>query len=212
MDAFLRAILTIAIGYLVGNFSTGIVVSKLQANTDIREHGSGNTGATNMLRVLGGRPALWTLVGDILKGAIACLVGFALLGRTGGILGGAAAIVGHDFPVFFNFKGGKGVATTFGALLFLFPWQMLVVAGVFVVVVAISRMVSLGSICAAIVMPFLIAFTMPKGSWLDTVLVFLMAALCVFSHRENIKRILAGKESKLDFAQFRKKITKPKKD
>lgn len=211
MITFLLGLLTVVIGYFLGNFSTGIVVSRLQANTDIREHGSGNAGTTNMLRVLGRRPAMWTLLGDVVKGLLAALIGFALLGRTGAFLGGASAVIGHDFPVLFGFKGGKGVATTLGALLLLLPWQMLVCLLCFALVVAISRYVSLGSIAAALCLMIMVPFTYRGSFWLDYVLIYFQALLLVFSHRENIKRLLAKSENRLDFSQLRKKISKSEK-
>lgn len=209
MGQFLLGLLTAIIGYLLGNFSTGIVVSRLRSNTDIREYGSGNAGATNMLRVLGRRPAMWTLLGDVLKGIIASLIGFALLGVNGAVLGGTCAVLGHDFPVFFRFRGGKGVATSFGALLCIFPLQMLVILAIFLVVVALTRYVSLGSMCAAFVLPFLILFTVPGLTWFSYVLVFLLGGLCIFAHRKNIQRLLKKEESRLDFAQFSKKKETP---
>ena len=120
-----------AAGYLLGNFNTGLVVSRLQAGIDIRRHGSGNAGATNMLRVLGSQSALLTLIGDILKGLIAIWIGHCLAGFPGAMLGATASIAGHCWPVFFGFKGGKGVATTAGALLCLFPVAGLLCLAVF---------------------------------------------------------------------------------
>ena len=191
-------------GYLLGNFNTGLVVSKLQAGIDIRRHGSGNAGATNMLRVLGSQSALLTLIGDIVKGLVAIGIGYWLAGFPGGVAGATAAIVGHCWPVFFGFRGGKGVATTVGALLCLFPVAGLLCVAVFVAVLLATRYVSLSSVLAALFG----AVYLCVAHWGDPLICCasaLWAAIIIGRHHANIARLWNGTESKLDFASFRSK-------
>ena len=196
-------------GYLLGNFNTGLVVSKLQAGIDIRRHGSGNAGATNMLRVLGSQSALLTLIGDIVKGLVAIGIGHWLAGFPGGVAGATAAIVGHCWPVFFGFKGGKGVATTCGALLCLFPVTGLLCVAVFVAIVLATRYVSLGSVMAAL---FGAAYLL-AAHWGDPLICSiapLWSAIIIARHHGNIQRLWNGTESKLDFSSFKSKTKRSK--
>ncbi len=192
-------------GYLLGNFSTGIVVSKYLSGTDIRKHGSGNAGATNMLRVLGNQPALLTIVGDVLKGLLAVAIGVLLTGsKEGGMVGGFGAVLGHVWPVFFGFRGGKGAATSFAVVIILFPWQGLTALAALVLVVYITRFVSLGSITGALLYPILLIPT----NWGSPIICWLSLALCaiiVFAHRTNIQRLFNGTESKLAPDAFKHK-------
>lgn len=203
MIVALKYLIIVVVGYFLGNFSTGLIVSKKQSGMDIRKYGSGNAGATNMLRVLGSRPALFTIIGDILKGWLAVGLGAQLAGFHGAIIGGTAAIIGHDWPIFFSFKGGKGVATTLGVGLLLFPWQGLVCLLVFVIVFLLTRYVSLGSLIGAFFCPILVCIT-HWGDWLAclaSILWFLMIAFC---HRGNIQRLLGGTENKIDLSVFKR--------
>jgi glycerol-3-phosphate acyltransferase PlsY len=200
---FVKYLAIAAAGYLLGNFNTGLVVSKLQAGIDIRRHGSGNAGATNMLRVLGSQSALLTLIGDIAKGLIAIAIGFALTGFPGGMLGATAAIVGHCWPVFFGFQGGKGVATTAGTLLCLFPVAGLLCVAVFVAIVLATRLVSLGSVLAALFG----AVFLCVAHWGDPLIccgAVLWAAIIVVRHHANLKRLWQGTESKLYFSKTKR--------
>ena len=193
-----------AAGYLLGNFNTGLVVSKLQAGIDIRRHGSGNAGATNMLRVLGSQSALLTLIGDVVKGLAAIALGHWLAGFPGGMAGATAAIVGHCWPVLFGFRGGKGVATTAGTLLCLFPVTGLLCVAVFVTITLATRYVSLGSVLAAV---FGAAYLF-VAHWGDPLIcgaAALWAAIIIARHRANIARLWNGTERKLDFAAFKSK-------
>lgn len=201
----LRMILTLVIGYLLGSISTGVLLSRLVKNSDIRSQGSGNSGTTNMLRVHGRAMALSTFVGDILKGIIAVFVGKALVGGTlGGLLGVAGAVLGHSYPIFFGFKGGKGIATSFGSLLFVFPVQALLAFAVFLILVAVTHYVSVGSIAAAITLPLLIVIThfQEPTLWIITVCI---GASVVWRHRANIKRLMNHTENKLDFSTHKGK-------
>ena len=200
-----KQLLTLLIGYLLGSISTGVLLSRFVAHTDIRKQGSGNAGTTNMLRVMGKKFALLTLAGDMLKGIIAVLIGSALVGgQTGQILGAFGAILGHNFPVFFGFKGGKGIATSFGCLLIVFPLQTLAAFGVFLALFLITHYVSVGSIGAAVTLPIFVIATTPRDPviWIS---VAAIGALAIWRHKANIVRLMNHTENKIDFSVFRKK-------
>lgn len=195
----LSILIVIVAGYLLGSISTGVVLSRLFAKTDIRSQGSGNAGTTNMLRVLGRKMALLTFIGDMLKGIIAVFIGKWLIGgELGGLLGVVGAVLGHYYPLYFGFKGGKGIATSFGSLLFVFPVQALLAFAVFLILVAVTHYVSVGSIAAAITLPLLIVITRFQDPtlWIITVCI---GASVVWRHRANIKRLMNHTENKLDF-------------
>ena len=198
------------IAYLIGSVNFSIIISKKMAGFDVREKGSGNAGTTNMLRSVGKKAAALTLLCDVLKGVVAILIAIlagkiiqnldkALLVQLAGI----AVILGHTFPIFFQFKGGKGVATSLGVLLMV-NWQIGLICLVFaLLLIALTQMVSLGSVAAAILYPVLVMFintnyTVSEGS---SYLIFaiILAVLVVFNHRANIKRLLEGKENKISF-------------
>lgn len=201
----LSILVVIVVGYLLGSISTGVVLSRVFAKTDIRSQGSGNAGTTNMLRVLGRRMALFTFIGDMLKGIIAVFIGKWLIGgELGGLLGVVGAVLGHYYPLYFGFKGGKGIATSFGSLLFVFPVQALLAFAVFLILVAVTHYVSVGSIAAAITLPLLIVIThfQEPTLWIITVCI---GASVVWRHRANIKRLMNHTENKLDFSTLKGK-------
>lgn len=198
------------VAYLIGSISFSVIISKKMAGFDVREKGSGNAGATNMLRSVGKKAAILTLLGDALKGVVAILFAIivgaiaksadkSLLVKIAGIL----VVVGHTFPVFFGFKGGKGVATSLGVLL-MTNWKIGLICLVFaLVLMAVTRMVSLGSIGAAVLFPVLVLFihtnfTISEGSSYF-IYSIILAAIVIFNHRANIQRILNGTENKLSF-------------
>lgn len=198
------------VAYLIGSISFSVIISKKMAGFDVREKGSGNAGATNMLRSVGKKAAILTLLGDALKGVVAILFAIivgaiaknadkALLVQIAGIL----VVVGHTFPIFFGFKGGKGVATSLGVLL-MTNWQIGLICLVFaLLLMALTQMVSMGSVGAAILFPVLVLFihtnfTVSEGSGY-LVYSIILALLVAFNHRSNIKRILNGTENKLSF-------------
>lgn len=201
---YVKLICTVILCYLIGNFSTGVVLSRMKGGRDIRKEGSGNAGATNMLRVKGRTLAFATLAGDMLKGMIAVCVGWWLLGadlgrELSGLIGAFSAILGHDFPVLLGFKGGKGISTSFGALLLLFPIQSVLLLLSFIVIVAISHYVSVGSVASAVLYPiYIIVSTSLRPA--AVVIVICIGLLAIFCHRGNIKRLLEGKENRLDFS------------
>ncbi len=205
----LSIILAAICAYLLGSINFAIIVSKLFAHKDIRDFGSGNAGLTNVLRTFGKGLAAFVLLGDFLKGVLAVVVGnllFRYLGgvegfRLGGYIAAFCAVLGHVYPIFHGFKGGKGILITAGVMVVLDPWVLCVILAVFVVLVLFTRYVSLGSVCAAITYPFatLAVELLSHRStvWIDTVLAALIAALVIFMHRSNIKRLINHTESKL---------------
>ncbi len=200
-------IITAILGYLIGSVNFSVLISKKMAGFDVREKGSGNAGTTNVLRSVGKKAAALTLFCDIAKGLIAVLIALLISNKTGvngSLLCQIAAIevvAGHTFPVFFGFKGGKGVATSLGIILIL-NWKIgLICLASALIIIAISRMVSLGSVCAAIIFAILTIFIktgyIAEGHYLMFGL--LLAFIVIFNHRENIKRIIKGKENKISF-------------
>ena len=207
MIDIVNVLVALVLGYLLGSLNTAVIVGKLYGK-DIRSLGSKSGGLTNTLRVLGKSAAKLVLAGDILKGIIACLIGLRLgvYVQSGEardcvslLAAGAGAVVGHNWPVYFGFKGGKG-ALTGVAVLFMFDWRIaLICLGLFVAIVAANRLVSLGTICAAVLfvmVSFLPAFghTLYFNSF-----ACLMAFLIIFKHRENIQRLRSGTENRLSF-------------
>ena len=198
------------VAYLIGSISFSVIFSKKMAGFDVREKGSGNAGATNMLRSVGKKAAVLTLLCDALKGVVAIIFAIivgaiakesdkALLVQIAGIL----VVIGHTYPVFFGFKGGKGVATALGVLL-MTNWKIGLICLVFaLVIMALTRIVSAGSVVAAVLFPVLVLFmhtnyTISEGSSYF-VYSIILAVIVLFNHRSNIKRILSGTENKLSF-------------
>ncbi len=190
-------IISIIIGYLLGSINSAVLISNIFYKTDIRSMGSGNAGTTNVLRSLGKKAAAFTFLGDFLKGIIASLIGMLLYKEMGLVLAGGAAVIGHNWPVYFGFKGGKGVLTSFSVLLFASPWAALISLAWFIVIVAITRYVSLGSITAALVVVIATYFTGHGFGTPTFWLTVFVAVLVIIRHHSNIKRLLTGTESKL---------------
>lgn len=197
------------IGYLLGSANTSLIVGKFYG-VDVRKHGSGNAGMTNTLRTLGKAAALLVIVGDLLKGVVACLIGLYVVGdrgfsadifhRThledlGLMVGGIGAILGHNWPVYFGFKGGKGILTSLSVVLMMDPLLALVLFGIFLVIVIITRYVSLGSIIASA------SFPIAAGVFGRDATFIIFAAgiglLAIIRHHANIGRIIKRTESKL---------------
>ena len=213
-------ILIAIIAYLIGSINFSVILSKKMAGFDVRQKGSGNAGTTNMLRSVGKKAAAITLICDILKGVvsigIAILVGYLFNAQNKSILVQIAAIavvIGHTFPIFFGFKGGKGVATSLGVLI-MTNWQIgLICLAIAIIIMAITKMDSLGSCMAAIAFPLLTyfaanifenAYIVKEGSSYF-VYSIILAVIVLFNHRSNIKRIITGKENKLSFKKERTK-------
>ena len=183
--------------YLLGSLSFAIIVSKLTLGKDIRNYGSGNAGLTNAYRTMGAKKTLLVLLGDIAKGAAAVSIGMVLAGPVGKLTAGIFVILGHMFPLYFGFKGGKGVLVG-TVMLAVFDWRVFGIAFLlFVLAVALTKWISLGSILGAI--------SFPITTWVFyrdpvlTAMAFGMAAVVVFMHRSNIGRIIHGKENKFSF-------------
>ncbi|MGE5329682.1 MAG: glycerol-3-phosphate 1-O-acyltransferase PlsY [Deltaproteobacteria bacterium] len=193
----IKYIVTIIIGYLIGSISSAIIVARLVKNVDIRTMGSGNAGATNVLRTLGKGPAALVLVGDALKGVIAVLIGQLIFGnQLGAVLGGFLAVVGHNWPIFFDFKGGKGILTSASVILMITPKIGLVVVLFAILVIALTRYVSLGSMSGAILYPVIVIVMDGKTTSL-VVFSILIALLAIYRHKNNIKRLKDGTETKI---------------
>ena len=189
-------VLAFLAGYVLGSIPFGLLLTRWAGAGDIRTIGSGNIGATNVLRTGRKGLALATLLLDVAKGAIPTAVGLAWLGPLGAVLGGAGSIIGHCFPIWLGFRGGKGVATAAGVVLGLTPMLFVLILIVFIAVVSATRWVSLGSMTAACLAP--VAALVLGNGWAAG-LYLLVAALVVYKHRENIGRLLKGEESRLSF-------------
>lgn len=205
MDTLL-IIAIIAAAYLIGSIPTAVWVGKIFFNIDIREHGSKNAGATNTIRVLGVKAGLPVFIIDVLKGFFAVnLATFIDISQSSEVIIliqlalGFAALLGHIFPIFAQFRGGKGVATLAGVVLALHPFATATAFGIFVLVVILTRYVSLGSMVAGLIFPFIIEFLFNNSS--HTLLIFsiIVALLLIVTHIKNIKRLVKGEESKFRF-------------
>jgi len=213
----------IILSYLIGSVPTSIIIAKAAKGIDIREHGSGNAGGTNVMRVLGWKHGVLVILLDALKGVLAVVVvarlhygsipfenatpfdDFTLVQ----IIAGISAVVGHIWTVFAGFKGGKGIATALGMLMMIVTVDMLIAVGVFIIVVTFSRYVSLGSLAGAIAVPLtlivrenLFHVDIPNYNTLLPFLIF-VALLVIFTHRKNVVRLLNGNENKINFSKKR---------
>jgi acyl phosphate:glycerol-3-phosphate acyltransferase len=191
-------VIALALGYCLGSIPFGLLLTRWAGAGDIRSIGSGNIGATNVLRTGRKGLALATLLLDLAKGALPTALGLAWLGPLGGAVAGAGAILGHCFPVWLAFRGGKGVATAAGVVLGMTPVLFVVMLAAFIAVVYATRWVSLGSISAACLAPVAAWFA---GDGTAALLYLLIAALVVVKHRENIGRLLRGEENRLQLGK-----------
>lgn len=198
----LRAVLWIAASYLIGSVPFGLLVSKAVFKQDLRKLGSGNIGATNVMRNFGVKPFIAVMLLDMGKGVAAVAIGRALgLGVNLSLLAGLAAIIGHNWSVFLGFKGGKGIATSAGVIFAAFPWPVTAASlGAFLVMVLITRIMSVGSIsgATALLVSTLVIFRGEMGErWLHVVVAAVAYAFVVYKHRDNIGRLLKGEEPRL---------------
>lgn len=191
---FLGIITSIAVAYLLGSVNFGILLSKRIYHDDIRDHGSGNAGTTNMLRVYGKKTAALTLALDILKGMAAVILGALLASVNGAYIAGFFVVLGHMFPLFFKFKGGKGVATTLGAIIVISPIVAAILLAVFIIIFLGSHYVSLASVMTALLYPLIL--NAMNGPGVNVIMAVLTAGFIVFMHRANIKRLYHGQETK----------------
>lgn len=209
----MKELLLIILAYLIGSIPSALIISKKFFGVDIRDYGSGNMGATNTFRVLGSKYGTIVMILDILKGATAVALYNFLpyyfsneLMRTNFMIGlGLAAVIGHIFPIFANFKGGKGVATLFGMLLAVQPVVAVSCVGVFLLVLFLTRYVSLSSILAALFLPISVLWIWNEHEPLYRIFALLVAVLVIFTHQKNIVRILRGVESRVPILKHRDK-------
>ena len=201
----------ILLAYLIGSLPTSVWVSRAFFGIDIRDFGSGNAGATNTFRTLGARWGVFVMLADMLKGLLAVKLAFLLpfyvdneFARTGFQIGlGLAAVIGHIFPVWADFRGGKGVATLFGLILGISPWSALGSVGVFLLVLYLTRFVSLSSILASIAFPIFILVIFNVDNDAYRVFAVGVALLVILTHQKNIARLINGNESKVPILKYR---------
>lgn len=193
-------VLCIVIPYLLGSLNFGVIISKLRYRDDVRTHGSGNAGMTNMLRTYGKSAAAITLLGDLLKAIVSAVIGLVLMPGDGfAYIAGIACMLGHAFPLYFNFKGGKGVVVALGTMLVLNPKVCAACLLVWILIVSFTKYVSLSSMTAAAIFP-LINFFWPfwfKPHPIQTISSVVIAAFIIWLHRENIVRLAKGTENKI---------------
>ncbi|MCD4744952.1 MAG: glycerol-3-phosphate 1-O-acyltransferase PlsY [Bacteroidales bacterium] len=210
----LKIIIAPVLAYLIGSIPTSVWIGRIFYGLDIRTHGSGNAGATNTIRVLGAKAGIPVLIFDIFKGWFAVYItNFFWIDQLTDnqfvnfkIIMAIAAVIGHIFPVYVGFKGGKGIAALLGIGIALYPWAVLIVIGVFLIVLIIFKYVSLASIISAISFPFIEIFLLHNNKILSLMLLSITIAIFVpITHKKNIKRLLKKKEAKF---KFKKQNTK----
>lgn len=207
----MKEFILILLAYFIGSIPTAIIVSKAFFNIDIREYGSGNMGATNTFRVLGAKFGTIVMVGDMLKGILAValynLLPYYLtneLDRTNLMLGlGLAAVIGHIYPVWADFRGGKGVATLFGMVLAIQPIVAINCVGVFLLVLYLTRYVSLSSILAGVALPICVLWIYNEQEVFYRVFAVAVACLILLTHQKNISRLLKGNEGRVPILKHR---------
>ncbi len=205
---FLGVLICAVSSYFLGSINFAIIISGRHYNQDIREYGSGNAGMTNMMRTYGKSAAVLTLLGDALKAVAAGLIGYACLGLMGAHIAGFFCVLGHMFPAFYKFKGGKGVVTTAISILMCNPFVFLILITLFIAMVMIWKYISLASVMCVLLYPMVLN---GLEEWLNgfcgpyIVFPIAIAVLVVIKHKENIKRLMSGTESKFSFKKSVKK-------
>ncbi len=192
----MKYIILAGLGYIFGTIPFSYIVAKTMGDIDVRQHGSGNAGATNVLRTVGKKAALFALLGDLAKGLIPAIIGRYFFGVDGAMLCAMFAVIGHCYPVTLGFKGGKGVATAGGMIVGV---NLLIAIALFIymlIVVKITKYVSLASVTAALIYPIIIYFL--YGSIITVTISLVLSTLVIYKHRENIYRLFKGQESKTD--------------
>ncbi len=207
--------ITALIAYLLGSISFAIIVSKVYAHDDVRKYGSKNAGMTNILRTYGKLPAFFTLLGDFLKGVLAVVIGrwiFSTMGITAfdaGYVAGFFALLGHLYPVYFGFKGGKGVLTSLGIILVVNPLVFLILLIIFLPILFITKIVSLISITGALLYPVItlvVDLCLRKPALFDVLFAALFSVIVIYKHKDNIRRLLNGTEKRIG---DKKPVTQP---
>ncbi len=195
------------ISYLLGSLNFAIIISGKQYRQDIRSFGSKNAGMTNMMRTYGKKAAGFTLLGDALKAVVSCLIGYALIGQYGAYFAGLFCIMGHMFPIYYRFRGGKGVVTAAVTMLMCNPIVFLILLVIFVIIVLTTKFISLGSVVCVMLYPIVLdrierstlLYENPPAGCPYVIFAILIMLLVVLKHRENIIRLYHGKESKFSF-------------
>ena len=195
LNSWLLYLACAALGYLLGNVQFAVIISRLKYKDDVRNHGSGNAGSTNMLRVFGLSSGLITFLGDLLKGILGVLIGRWIAGEVGGYVCALFVVLGHDFPVFLRFKGGKGVAASLGVIWMIRPLYGLAVTLAAVVLILLFQIISVASMAGSALF-MLLALIFDWGNWALVALAFLLWALIMLRHWENILRLARGEENK----------------
>ncbi len=207
--------ITALIAYLLGSISFAIIVSKVYAHDDVRKYGSKNAGMTNILRTYGKLPAFFTLLGDFLKGVLAVVIGrwiFSTMGITAfdaGYVAGFFALLGHLYPVYFGFKGGKGVLTSLGIILVVNPLVFFILLIIFLPILFITKIVSLISITGALLYPVItlvVDLCLRKPALFDVLFAALFSVIVIYKHKDNIRRLLNGTEKRIG---DKKPVTQP---
>ncbi|MCX6294080.1 MAG: glycerol-3-phosphate 1-O-acyltransferase PlsY [Sphingobacteriales bacterium] len=214
----MKEFLLIITAYFIGSIPTALIISRKFFGIDIREYGSGNMGATNAFRILGAKFGTIIMVLDVLKGMLAVGLFYLLpfymsneLERTNFMIAlGLSAVIGHIFPVFADFKGGKGVATLLGMILAIQPYVALTCIGVFLIVLFLTRYVSLSSILGAIMLPICVLWIWNEDELTYRIFAILVAAMVIITHQKNISRIIKGAENRVPILKFRDKKNKNK--
>lgn len=215
MPAIGATAITALIAYLLGSISFAIIVSKVYAHDDVRKYGSKNAGMTNILRTYGKLPAFFTLLGDFLKGVLAVVIGrwiFSTMGITAfdaGYVAGFFALLGHLYPVYFGFKGGKGVLTSLGIILVVNPLVFFILLIIFLPILFITKIVSLISITGALLYPVItlvVDLCLRKPALFDVLFAALFSVIVIYKHKDNIRRLLNGTEKRIG---DKKPVTQP---
>ncbi len=193
----MKIFIVILISYLIGSFSSAFFMGKIFMKIDIREFGSGNAGATNAIRVMGKKLGMITFALDVLKGILAVLIARAILGNAGGYIGGLFAVIGHNWPIFIKFKGGKGVATSLGVIFIMHPLTAVICVLLGMMTTLFTRFVSLGSIVFLVLTPIINAIITPVFDKKFFITTLLLALLAIYRHKANFKRIASGTENKI---------------
>ncbi len=194
--AWWNYVLAAIVGYLIGNLQFAVIISKLVFKEDVREHGSGNAGTTNMFRVYGAKSGLLTFAGDFLKGALGVILGRLIAGEMGAMLCAVMTILGHDFPVFLGFRGGKGVATSFGIIWFISPLAGAITTAAAALAFVVYKTVSIMALFAATVCLITVIIIYMNTNLPLVILIFVVWALIVVRHKDNIKRLMKGEEKR----------------
>ena len=197
----IKIILSCLIAYLLGSLSGGIIISRIAHGPDLHTVGSKSTGASNVQRTMGWKYGLITFFFDVIKGVLSCLIAQWISGNHPNahfvvLLAGLFCVIGHNWPVFFGFKGGKGVASSCGVMIYCFPIPALICFGIAILVIALTKFISLGSMCMLTLYAILVSLFYSNGNWWIILWAVILAILCIIRHRANIQRLLHGTENK----------------